>query len=358
MTSSPHIIILGAGLIGLSTADALLRRGARVTVIERQSAVMRGASFANSGMIHPSQACNWAGPANDPAVDAAVQDLAVRSMALLQERMSGLGLTDMLARAPGCFQLFDHDADVDQAFARLQARGIRAERRAQSAQTFDRPALFFVGDRSGDAHHYGQALARSVMAQGGDVHVAAHTPEITMGEDGRATLVVGQDHWTPDALVVACGAQSADVLRAVEIDLPVSPVRGWAADFTVPDGIEVPDVPVMDAASRSALTRFTDRLRLSGTWGEDSVEPLLARWAQIAPDLMTAVGAPLQVWSGLRPVSAVGRPYIGQTTVSNLWVNAGHGHMGWTLCAGSGALLADMICDGQSDSRFVVAEAS
>lgn len=358
MTSSPHIIILGAGLIGLSTADSLLRRGARVTLIERQSAVMRGASFANSGMIHPSQACNWAGPANDPAVDAAVQGLALRSMGLLQERMSGLGLTDMLGRAPGCFQIFDRDADVDKVFERLQARGIAAERRARSAQTFDRPALFFASDRSGDAHHYGEALARSIVAQGGDIHVAAHTPEITMGEDGRAKLVVGQDHWTPDALVVACGAQSEDVLRAVEIDLPVSPVRGWAADFTLPDGMEVPDVPVMDAASRSALTRFADRLRLSGTWGEDSVKPLLDRWRQIAPDLIATVGSPLQVWSGLRPVSAVGRPYIGRTTVPNLWVNAGHGHMGWTLCAGSGALLADMICDGQSDSRFAAAKTS
>jgi D-amino-acid dehydrogenase len=358
MSFSPHIIILGAGLIGLSSADALLRRGARVTVIERESAVMRGASFANSGMIHPSQACNWAGPANDPAVDAAVQDLALRSMALLQARMSGMGLNDMLARAPGCLQVFDCDADVDQALARLHARGIAAERRAKSAQTFDRPALFFASDRSGDAYHYGAALARSVAAQGGAIHVAAQTPKIEMGADGQAALVVGPERWTPDALVVACGAQSADVLRVVGINLPVRPVRGWAVDFALPEEIVVSDVPVMDAPSRSALTRFSDRLRLSGTWGEGSVEPLLTRWHHIAPDLMAAVGEPLQVWSGLRPVSAVGRPYIGSTPIPNLWVNAGHGHMGWTLCAGSGACLADMVFGGGADPRFALSEAS
>ena len=358
MTSSPHIVILGAGLIGLSTADSLLRWGARVTVVEREGAVMRGASFANSGMIHPSQACNWAGPANDLAVDAAVQDLALRSMTLLQERMTGLGLTDMRSRAPGCFQIFDHDADVDLAFARLQARGISVERSAKTAQTFDRSALFFANDRSGDARLYGEALAQSVVMRGGEIQIAAQAPKIEMNEDGRATLVAGQDRWTPDALVVACGAQSADALRAVDIDLPVSPVRGWAADFTLPQDVSVPDVPVMDAPSRSALTRFSDRLRLSGTWGEDSIAPLLDRWRHIAPHLMAKLDAPIQVWSGLRPVSAAGRPFIGRTPVSNLWVNTGHGHMGWTLCAGSGALLADMICDGRTDPRFALHEGS
>lgn len=360
MTHSPHIIILGAGLIGLSSADALLRRGARVTVIERESAVMRGASFANSGMIHPSQACNWAGSANDLAVDAAVQDLALRSMALLRERMSALGLTEMASRPPGCFQIFETAADVDQALARLQARDIAAERLDASAQTFGRPALFFASDRSGDARQYGEALARSVVARGGELHVGAKAPEILIDAEGQATLHVGTQHWTPDALIVACGAQSADVLSPIGITLPVAPVRGWAADYVLPDGISVPDVPVMDAPSRSALTRFADRLRLSGTWGEDSIAPLLARWTEIAPALMAAVGDPRQVWSGLRPVSALGRPFIGrpnigQTAAPNLWVNAGHGHMGWTLCAGSGALLSDMIFDGRTDDRFAIA---
>lgn len=352
MAASPHIVILGAGLIGLSTADALLTRGARVTVIDRAPAVMCGASFANSGMIHPSQACNWAGPANDAAVDAAVQDLAVTSMTLLRARMAALDLSDMLARAPGCFQVFETAADVDRAFDRLHPRGVPVERRPATAQTFGRPALYFKDDRSGDARLYGEVLARSIVARGGDIHLAAKAPKISRGPEGVVTLQVGADRWAPDALVIACGAQSADVLRAVAIDVPVRPVRGWAVDFALPQGVSVPAAPVMDATSRSALTRFSDRLRLSGTWGEESAAPLLARWAEIAPDLMAALGEPLQIWSGLRPVSAAGRPYIGPTAVPKLWVNAGHGHMGWTLCAGSGALLADMICDDRVDARF------
>jgi D-amino-acid dehydrogenase len=355
MTSSPHILILGAGLVGLSSAEALLRRGARVTVVERAPAVMRGASFANSGMIHPSQACNWAGPANDAAVDAVVQDLALESMALLQARMADLGLDSMLARSSGCFQIFDDPSDVDRAATRLQARGVAAEHRAATPDTFGRAALFFPADRSGDARLYGEALARSIVAQGGDIRLSAQTPEIAIGADGLAELRIGADILRADAIVVACGAQSADVLRPFEIDLPVTPVRGWAVDYALPEDFALPDAPIMDAASRSALTKFSDRLRLSGTWDEASVEPLLARWRAIAPDLMAAVAEPLQIWSGLRPVSSAGRPFIDRTSVPNLWVNAGHGHMGWTLCAGSGALLADMISGGREDERFSLA---
>jgi D-amino-acid dehydrogenase len=354
MPSPPHILILGAGLIGLSAADALLRRGARVTVVEQAADVMRGASFANSGMIHPSQACNWAGPANDPAVDAAVQSLALRSLDVLGERMGVLRLSQMSARPPGCLQIFDTAADVAQAAARLTARGIAADVRPASSMTFGRPALFFAGDRSGDARLYGEALARDIVARGGIIHTAAETPHITLNAAGAPRVIAGDTRFTPDALVVACGAQSADVLRAIGIDLPVTPVRGWAADFARPDGASIPEMPIMDAPSRSALTPFSDRVRLSGTWGEASVEPLLARWTAIAPALMALLGDPQFVWSGLRPVSGLGRPFIGPTPVPGLWVNAGHGHMGWTLCAGSGALLADMICDGHNDRRFAL----
>ena len=354
MPSSPHILILGAGLIGLSAADALLRRGARVTVLEQAADVMRGASFANSGMIHPSQACNWAGPANDSSVDAAVQSLALRSLELLGERMAALELDQMTARAPGCFQIFDTAADVALAATRLEARGITADICPASARTFHRPALFFAGDRSGDARLYGEALARDILARGGIIHTAAETPHILLNASGAPSVIAGDTCFTPDSLVVACGAQSVDILRPIGIDLPVKPVRGWAADFARPDGASIPEVPIMDAPSRSALTPFSDRVRLSGTWGEASVYPLLTRWTAIAPKLMALLGDPQSVWSGLRPVSAMGRPFIGPTSVPGLWVNAGHGHMGWTLCAGSGALLADMICDGYNDGRFAL----
>jgi len=352
MSQSPHIVILGAGLIGLSSADALLRRGARVTVVERGAAVMRGASFANSGMIHPSQACSWSGGANEAAADAAVQALALRSLDIMQAYPPAIGLDAMAQRAPGCLQVFEQAADADLAFSRLNARGIAVEARQPSTGTFDRHAIFFPDDRSGDARLYGEALARAVAELGGDIRLGVDPVDLYIANDGHAALRIGDESLEPDGIVVACGAQSANALAAVGITLPVTPVRGWSIDYARPEGIALPDAPVMDAVSRSALTVFSDRLRLSGTWGDDSEAPLLARWRRLAPDLMAALGAPLQVWSGLRPVSALGRPFIGAASIPGLWVNAGHGHMGWTLCAGSGALMAEMICGVSTDSRF------
>ena len=354
MSKTPHIVIIGAGLIGVSSADALLRRGARVTLVERDAAVMHGASFANSGMIHPSQACSWSGDANTAAADAAVRDLALRSVDIMQDRMQTLGLDMMAARPPGCWQLFDTATDADAAYDRMRARGITVERRGPTPTRYNRPALFFPADRSGDARRYGEALAQSCLAAGGEIRLSADDPVLGLDKTGRPELRIGQDIIKPDAIVVACGAQSADVLAAVNIKLPVSPVRGWAVDYDKPDSVRVPDVPIMDAASRSALTVFGDVLRLSGTMGEASESPLLARWQVIAPELMDALNKPRRVWSGLRPVSAKGRPFIGESSVPGLWVNAGHGHMGWTLCAGSGELLAEMMTEGAVDSRFAL----
>ena len=82
---------------------------------------------------------------------------------------------------------------------------------------------------------------------------------------------------------------------------------------------------------------------------------LLARWREIAPGLMLRLGSPLSTWSGVRPMSPVGRPYISETSIPNLWINTGHGHMGWTLSAGSGELLAKLMLEGVQDRRFAFA---
>lgn len=348
----PHIVILGAGLIGLSTADALVRRGARVTVLETQAMPLHGASFANSGMIHPSQACNWVGAVNDAKVDAAVHELAVRSRGLLMRRMKDLGLKTMQSRAPGCFQIFETEALADQAQSRLIARSIPCERRGAEPNTFQRPSLFFLEDRSGDALAYGQALARSIQNKGGAIRTGVDRPVLGLVSEGVIEVAVEGRVIEADHVVVACGYQTAEALKPVGLSVAIEPIRGWAVDFDTPESVELPIQPVMDAATRSALTPFAGWFRLSGTWGEDSEGLLLSRWSEIMPDVMSLCAEPRQIWSGFRPVSAAGRPFIGPTQIPNLWINAGHGHMGWTLCAGSGALMAEMILDSRVDARF------
>ena len=352
------VVVLGAGLLGLSTADALLQRGARVTLIEARPGPVRGTSHSNSGMIHPSQFRPWrptgTGDVADEIAGRVVRDLAKSSAPMLRARIEELGLTDAMARPIGCYQLYPDVRAARNAQARFAADDIRANVVIDPAATFGLPSLYFPDDTSANARDYGEALAADLSAHGATI-IYEGTDVRLRRVDGGVAAALGAHRFRADHLVVACGVQSAAVLAQFELALRVEPVRGWAVDFALPDDTELPRVPVMDAKTRSALTVFGDTFRLSGTWNEDSAKPLLERWVEIIPDAIAQVGKPLSVWSGLRPVSKAGRPFIGPTPVPGLWVNTGHGHLGWTLCTASGELLARMMVEGETDERFAFA---
>ena len=337
MEKQPHILIIGAGLIGLSTADSLLARGARVTIVEKRSGPAKGASFCNSGMIHPSQARPWQ-EGSDPRAAEKVAALAARSRDLLKARMIELGLS-CAARPPGTVQIFDSIATGLAAEDSYQALGAACENITGAPFTFARFALRFPGDASGNAYEYCAALARSIEKRGA-------APLYNVQPDSIVDLAGSADH-----VVIAAGAQSAGLARFFGIDLPIFPVTGHALNFTRPD-LALPDVPLMHHATHSALTVFDDHVRLSGTVDEGRPEALLEVWKDIAPKLIAALGAPLSSWSGERPMCSYGRPIIARSGKENIWINAGHAHMGWTLSAGSGALMAELILSGQSASEF------
>ena len=356
-SSSPQIVIVGAGLIGLSTADSLLSRGARVTLIDARKGPARGTSFANSGMIHPSQVRPWASDrdVSDAAVTA-LYDLAVRSRRQIGLRMNALGLTDALRRPRGCYQIFDDARSCEMTRQTLVTDGISVNR-VETDPLFDRPTLFYPDDRSADAREYGVRLSEDLVARGATLIFDAVQTRLFRDEAGHPQIALGHHVFDTDAIVICAGAQSETVLSSLDISCPVKPVRGWAADFAWTNEAlrsAWPSTPVMDAPSRSAFTPFVDRFRLSGTWGQESASPLLKRWFQLAPDNMRQAGRPLAIWSGLRPVSPLGRPFIGRTRFENLFVNTGHGHLGWTLCAGSGELLADILYDKLSAPEFAL----
>ena len=354
MTEHHDIIIIGAGLIGLCTADEMSARGLRVCVVDARPGPCEGTSFSNSGMIHPSQALSW-----DPrtrqsgyALDAArvTVDLAKRSKTLLVEKMEALGLPK---RADGCLQLFP---DIDAACAaqsRFSDIGIRANILMHAKDTFGHAACQFPDDTSGDARAFGCALAAELAARGVSFVYKASDLNIRRQRE-RFYIKTADNLFSADHCVIAAGADSVKCLAQFDIRLTLNGVAGAAADFELPAQIsELPDCPIMDVESRSALTVFSDRVRISGGWGLKDPNALIERWREIAPELMASLGSQRSQWTGIRPVSPVGRPYISATSLSGLWVNTGHGHMGWTLCAGSGELLAKMIIEGHQDRRFV-----
>ncbi|CAM3882067.1 Glycine/D-amino acid oxidase-like deaminating enzyme [Litorimonas haliclonae] len=353
MVRAPKILVMGAGLIGLSTAEALQRRGAEVTVTDARSDVMHGTSYSNSGMIHPSQSRPWHSSGDesfDRDATKAVLRLAKDSQGLLLERFQSLGLGEALTRPAGCYQIFENSLEAQAAQEFYLSVGIEADLVSDAIKTLGHLALHFPADRSGDAYAYGRALQERLSENGAVFIYKASDLKLRQGRNGVTAQLRGHIFHC-DHVVICTGPQSAEVLAQLGLSLPLTQARGFAVNFDRPN-LELAEQPIMDAQSHSAMTVLGNTLRFSGTVGEASAQPLLKRWFHLAPDVMSAVAPAREIWSGLRPVSPRGRPYISGTSIPHLWVNTGHGHMGWSLCAGSGELMAEMIMDGKEDARF------
>ena len=351
MAQRPHILIIGGGLIGLASARSCYERGARVTLAERQPVTGHGAGFSNSGMIHPSQAWPWVPGALDEAdqrrAARLVAKLAKDSVPLLKQRLASLGLAD-ISRADGCYQIYGSQALRKTAVGRYE--DIEVETRA--THMFERPAVFFPHDFSGSAYDWSRAESDALKEDGVEIQTGAQVQLNKTGTQVQAH--VNGRNIKADHIILCTGHKVNELLEPIGLNLPIKPVRGFALDFNINDLdlSDLPQAPVMDAATHSALTIFNGHLRLSGTLGELSATPLWQRWCELIPDMMSRLGSPQRIWSGNRPVSLLGRPIISQSPLQGLWINSGHGHMGWTLSMASAERIANMIFDEAGDAGF------
>lgn len=354
MVAQPHILIIGSGLIGLSTADGLAKRGVQVTVVEARSGAAKGTSYANSGMIHPSQARPWDFRDEEHLEDAAFEathDLAVKSKHMLEDKLKAYGLWTQ--DRTGSYKIYRSFDAARAAQSRYSHDGIMSRYVMDVKATLGHNTLFFEGDIWANAHSYCQTLRADLETRGVMFIFDAPNVRLRRSDNGIVAGLMGHI-FNADHVILCTGPQTPSILKKLDMSLSIEKVRGFAVNFARPD-IELPQTPLMDSQSRSAMTFFKDHIRISGTVREKSARPLLKRWFELAPDIMGALDPAKEVWSGWRPMSKAGRPYIGQTAIPNLWVNAGQGHMGWTLSAGSGELMAKMILDGEIDERFAFA---
>ena len=404
------IIVLGAGVVGVASAWYLAAAGHEVTVIERRNAAGLETSFANGGQIAAGHAEPWAQPAVVPKIlrwlgreDApllfrpraswaqwawgarflyeclpgrferhsrTLAGLAGHSRECLRTLRAELGLRyDHLER--GILQFATDPRDLE-AMAR-HAEATRQQIKSASECHAIEPALRYsndpvVGgvynpnDESGDAWRFTQELARIAASRGVAFRFDADIEAIE-AEAGsvRGIRLKGAPSTAADAYVVSLGSYSPLLLRPLGVRIPVYPMKGYS--ITLPLGPAeqgaAPTVSLTDEAFKIVISRLGNRLRAAGTAELTGYDTTLnsARCAAIARrirDLFPALGSVTTVenWTGLRPATPNNVPVIGKTRFRNLYLNTGHGTLGWTLACGSGAVLADLISGRRPQVAF------
>ena len=399
-------MVIGGGLIGLATAWALTERGEPVRVLEALRFVGHGTSFANGGLVTPSMSDPWNAPGAarhlaaaflDPAAPmklrvAALSGLLRWGMRFLHHsspqryrmaaessfRLASLSVRttrewrERLAlqydgRASGALSIFRRGSDAaeQEALSRhLAALGLRYTRLDTAAAVALEPALaaassrigaalHFPDDEVGDGHALCAALAAAISAGGGHIETGRVVRRIVVGSGRVSALDVDGEQLPVRRVVVAAGVASAALLRAAGVPVAIAPAKGYSLTVDLAGRAAPPRLPLSDAARHVVLTPLGQRLRIAGTAefaGSDlrlrpeRIAPLAAAMREIYPALARAADPATGIaWTGLRPVSADGLPYIGATAIEGLYVNAGHGALGLTLAAGSGVLLANLL---------------
>ena len=397
------VLVLGAGVIGVTCAFELARAGHEVEVVERRSGAALETSFANAGEISPGYSSPWAGPGvplkaikwllmrhrplvirphldldfirwsaamlrNCTAARYAVNKarmvrLAEYSRDCLRELRQATGIA-YDERMQGTLQLFRSAAQLDATgadIAVLQRDGVAYELLDRAGCIGAEPALAAVrdkfvgglrlpGDETGDCHLFTQRLA--VLAARLGVRFRYHTAILSLL--GDATRVTGaQTAAGPlqaDAVVAALGSYTPLLLRPLGIRLPVYPVKGYSLTLTIVDAARAPESTVMDETHKVAVTRLGNRIRVGGTaelagYTLQLHEARRRTLEHVVGDLFPGGGdaANASFWCGLRPMTPDGTPIVGATPVRGLFLATGHGTLGWTMAAGTGRVLADVI---------------
>ncbi|CAN7621480.1 D-amino acid dehydrogenase [Acidovorax sp. LjRoot194] len=407
-----RVIVLGAGLLGVTSAYFLSQLGHDVTVIDRQGAPGAETSFANGGQISVSHAEPWANPSAPLKVlqwlgqeDAPllfrlradmrqwlwglaflrnctpartrhnieqIVSLGTYSRSVLQQLRAATGL-QYDQRTQGILHFYTNAKEFDGALAPAeQMRALGCERQVISADEAVRiePALahirpqlagatFTAEDESGDANQFTRALAALCEAAGVQFRLGHHITalreaggridhvEVTTPE-GRFERVQG------DAFVLAMGSFSPLLAQPLGIRLPIYPAKGYSVTMPVKDAAKAHQVSLTDDEFKLVFSRYTsaqgDRLRIAGTAelnGYDRhlnpvrCDAIVRRVEQLFPGAGDASQA--QFWTGLRPATPSNVPLIGKTKLANLFLNTGHGTLGWTHACGSGQALADIV---------------
>jgi D-amino-acid dehydrogenase len=409
-----HVLVLGAGVIGVTSAWYLSKAGHEVTLVERHDAAGLETSFANGGQISVSHAQPWANPRVPrkilkwlgreeapllfrPRADLAqwlwglaflrectpartahnirqLVTLGLYSRASLQELRAETGIEyDQLAR--GILHFYTSERELGYAVEStrvMREHGCDLEMVSARRCAEIEPALRSVpvvggswtaSDESGDAHKFTQGLAALAAKRG----VQFHTGRIlALGAEGgriagiRVARADGREEvLRADAYLACLGSYSPLFMRPLGIRLAIYPLKGYSVTLPLADPVRAYTVSMTDDEHKLVFSRLGERLRVAGTaelngynteLNEVRCRAILRRTLELFPGAGDAARA--QFWTGLRPATPSNVPYIGATRYPNLYLNTGHGTLGWTHACGSGRAIADIVSGRKPEIDF------
>jgi D-amino-acid dehydrogenase len=397
------IVILGAGVIGTASAYYLAKAGHEVTVIDRQNGAALETSFANAGEVSPGYSAPWAGPgvplkaikwlmmehsplairpSFDPQMWIWVTQMLMNCTSKRYEINKGRMLRmaqysrDVLQalreetgiaydeRTQGTMQLFRNQQQLDASHTDieiLQRYGVPYESLNVESCLKIEPALAQVkekfvgalrlpGDETGDCFKFTQNLAKLAEGLGVKFEYGVSIERLVTEGDKVTGVKTTLGFIEADQFVMALGSYSPILLRDLDIKIPVYPIKGYSITVPITDASSAPESTIMDETYKVAITRLGDRIRVGGTaeitgYNLDLRESRRATLVHSVTDLFPNGGdvSKAEFWTGLRPMTPDGTPIIGATPYKNLFLNTGHGTLGWTMACGSGQYLADMI---------------
>ena len=406
------ITIIGSGLLGLSSAYHLIQEGHQVTIVERQAGSALETSFANGGLLTPSLCEPWNAPGvffemlksigreDSPlllrpnALPSLVfwglsflrnstrsryegsvfrnTRLAKYNLDVMDEMASKIPLSD-LGGGLGTLKICRRSEELDEV--RKMAEFLSPEnikfKVLDKNETFALEAslkplgdmvagsIYFPEDRFGDAHQYCTELTRYLEDNG--VQFLFNTTVINMTAKGGfvSQIDTEQGALSADAFILAAGSYSPVIAKKAGVKIPVKPCKGYSLTLELDGWAGAPKVPVIDHSLHAAVTPLGNKIRVAGTaefngydtsLNEDRLQNLFSLLGNIFPESTPYVNeASTTKWAGLRPVSTSGVPIISKTNVKNLYLNTGHGHLGWTMAAASGKAISDLICEKDAE---------
>ena len=395
-----RILIMGGGVVGVTTAYQLLKDGHEVVLLERQDGVARETSWGNAGMIAPGHSFVWSSPrapwillkslfrkdqalrfrfSTDPRLytwslrflaectaskahrnTLRKHRIAVYSQRVLHEVIAAEAL-DYDRNARGVLYLHRDQAALEAGVAHMQiladdGQEIRVLDRAQVLEL--EPALqgdiaggiYCPTDETGDSHKFTRALAERCVAMGAELCTGTTIDTIDISGDAVTAVRANGRTFKADSYVMALGSYSPKLSRTIGVDLPIYPIKGYSLTIPIGNHAAPPTIGSVDETNLVAISRFGDRVRVTATAefaGYDAGhKPADFAFMKSVTQELYPDGADYhraEMWAGLRPMTPDNLPVLGRKRHRNLWYNTGHGHIGWTMSHGTARITADLI---------------